>query len=440
MATGQVTGTYGTGIGPVYTYVNKKLLEIAKPYMPLHTLAQKKLIPLNSGTIGKFTRLMRLPKVTSALTEGTADTPGNVYATDFDVTVAEWGDSIAVSSLLDMTFITPALTAYTEILAISAGQSMNLELQKTLWGTAFSSAALSVHGCIGLAGERTTPGSFNQDLTANSTASTTTFGYNELFSGNLEATEGDDFKGGTITFNNPQSPNYGFARRISDSSSTSPVTITWLGAVKVAHNDANTLLYGAETARVTHFKTTGALKMTKGTDVLRAKTIRRAYSVLDSECAVPFVKGDYAIVIPPHSMSTLSEETSTGGFLDTFKYTDSGPILDNEIARTAGFRVLKETEPYLIDATAATVGNYTGTKGDMEVVFALGKNCLGACGLQGNNSIGQADTKIIVKRPGPGTTSDPTDMFSTMAWKTTWARLSLNACWGVGIVVYPNTI
>ena len=436
----QVTGTYGTGIGPTYTHIDKKLLETAKPYMPLHGLAEKKLIPLHSGKTGQFTRLMRIPKATSALTEGAADTPVKPYATDFSVTVAEWGKSISVSTLLDDTFISPALLAYTEILGINAGQTMNLELQKTLWGNAFDSAANSVHGCIGLAGERTTPGDFNQELTANSTGSTTTFGYNELFSGNLEATEGDDFKGGCITFNNPQSPNYGYARRISDSSSTSPVTLTWLGAVKVAHNDANTLLYGAETARITHFKTTGATKMTQGTDILRAKTIRRAYAVLDAECALPFVKGDYAIVIPPNSMATLAEETSTGGFLDTYKYTDTGPILDNEIARTAGFRVLKETEPYLVDATAATIGNYTGTKGDMEVVFALGKGCLGACGLQGQNNLGENDTKIIIHRPGPQTTSDPTEMFSTMAWKTTWARLSLNACWGVGIVVWPNHI
>lgn len=436
----QVTGTYGTGIGPTYTYINKKLLEIAKPYMPLHTLAQKRLIPLHSGTTAQFTRLMRIPKVTSALSgEGTVQTPSAVYATDFEVTVAQWGKPIGVSTLLDDTFITPALTAYTEILGINAGQSMNLELQKSLWNTAPGVAGTSLSGCIGLVGDRSHVGKYNEHLTSDSTGSTTTFTYNALYSGNTTWNKHADGLGGMITLNNPCSPNYGYARRISDSTSTSPASITWLGAVKVANNDANTVLYGAETARVAHLLSGTTLKLTKGTDVLRAKTIRRAYSVLDSECALPFIQGDYAIVIPPHSMATLAEETSTGGFLDTFKYTDSGPILDNEIARTAGFRVLKETEPYLIDATAATVGDYTGTSGDLEVVFALGKNCLGACGLQGQSKLGP-DTRIIIKRPGPQTTGDPTDMFSTMAWKTTWARLSLNACWGVGIVVYPNTI
>jgi len=439
MAVPQVTGTYGTGIGPTYTHINKKLLEIAKPYMPLHTLVQKKLIPLHSGKTAQFTRLMRIPKATSALSEGAALTAVAPYATDFTVTVAEWGKAISVSSLLDDTFITPALLAYTEILGINAGQTMNLELQKTLWGPALGASTTAVQGCMGLVNGRAHIGDLNEELTSDSTGTTTAFGYNTLYSGNASWTDGEDGRGGTAVFNNPHSPNYGYGRRIATSTSTSPVQFGWAGAIKTAGTAANTVLYGAETARVSHFVSGGALMLTKGTDILRAKTIRRAYAMLDAECALPFIKGDYAIVIPPNSMATLAEETSTGGFIDTFKYTNSGPILDNEIARTAGFRVLKETEPYLVDATVATVGDYTGTKGDLEVVFALGKNCLGACGLQGQSNLG-SDTRIIIHRPGPQTTADPTEMFSTMAWKTTWARLSLNACFGVGIVVYPNAI
>ena len=426
-----------TGIGPLYTYVQKKLLASAKPYMPLHTLAQKRLIPLHSGKTARFTRLMQIPIVTSAAQEATAATPVQVYATHLDTTVDIWEKAIGVSTLLDDTFITPALTAYTENLGINCGQSMQLQLQETLWAP--TGASDDVSGCIGLVNDRSAIGTMNYLCTATTTGTTTTFVDSAMYT-NMAQTEGGDHIGGMITFNNPKSQLYGTARRISDSASTTG-TVTWATATNVVPN-AKGAACGYETARVCGLGVGGAAVMTAGTDFLRAKTLRRAHAILRKECALPITGTYYAACVGPDNEAHLKgDEASAGEFIDTFRYTDNEPILTNEIGRIAGVRIMSETNPYLIDATyGSTMGDYTGTATDLQVVFVLGRDCLGVCGLQGQNDLGESDTKVIIHRPGPQSISDPTEKLCTMAWKTTFARLPLNACFGVGIVTAPTAL
>jgi len=95
----QITGTYGTGIGPTYTYIVKKALEYAKAVMPLHQFVQKRFIPLHGGKTAQFTRLLHIAPITAPLSsspgEGVAVTPVKVYAQEFTVAVDEWGKAIS---------------------------------------------------------------------------------------------------------------------------------------------------------------------------------------------------------------------------------------------------------------------------------------------------------------------------------------------------------
>jgi len=453
----QVTGAYGTGgtsaggIGPTYTYINKKTLEYAKPSMPIHQFVQKKLIPLQSGKTARFTRLMHLLPVTSAGTEGAALTTLKPYAMHFDVTVAEWENAIAVATLLDDTFITPALEAYLEILGINMGESMNLELQKTLWGEDYDQTTNTYQadvGCIGFLGDATTTdwGKWNLNWSAATSGSTTTFITAASNNDKVGGAYNDDLIGGSIVFTNPVSQNYGLGRRIFDYASSAP-TVTWKTAVKVttqANAPATTPATAdyCDTARLMCHGTaeggTGAATaLTSGTDIMKANLIRRAVGILRKEMARPIRGADFVAILGPESYHNLAEQTGSGEYIDIHKYDNHEQLLGAEVGRIAGCRIIFDNKPYKLSAT--TPFDYSAT-GGLHVSFVLGRNALGACGLQGQNTLGQEDTQVIIKRPGPETTSDPTNKFSTAGWKTTFARLSLNACHAVGIVTYPATL
>jgi len=408
----QITGTYGTGIGPTYTFVVKRLLETAKPLMPLANLAQTKTVPLHAGKTAQFTRLMTLAKVTSAATEGAAATPVAPVAQDFTVTIAEWENAISVSSLLDDTFINPLLTSYAEILGINAGESMETELQKTMAGTSTTDDAANM---LALVYDASQVGTNNKSGTATATGTTTSLT-------DTNRTEAYDFwKGGWITFTNPAEQNYGLSRKCLAFDATDDI-IYWTTAVKVATTTSTTYRIGSPGA---------TSSLTAGTDVMCADALRRCRTLLHKNKALPLSGGFYAGTVDPDNEYHLTgESTAVSGFIDVMKYADSGVLLTGELGRLGGVRMVLETTPY----EASSTSSYDYSAGGALVLnFVLGRDCLGRCGLSG-----QSDTQVITKRPGPQTTSDPTNKFCTMAWKTTFARLGLNSCWGVGLLTSPT--
>ena len=444
----QVTGTYGTGIGPVHTHIIKKLLEHAKPMMPLHTYATKKFIPLNSGKTAQFTRVMHLAPVTSAGTEGAALTAVSPYAQDFTVTVAEWENAISVSTLLDDTFINPALESYTEILGINLGESMQLELYKTLWGpnqdATTQDAAI---GCIPLVFDESALSTCNLNVLCTTSGSTTTFVSTTLYAGH--GAVNDSFIGGGFMIVDPQSPLYGKGRRISDSTSSTGVMTTTFAAVPAIPWGSNDGVTSSDTteAYVSCFGTAAggtspAMALTQGTDILNGVALRRADMLL-RKASAPGMSGAYyvALVGPKDYADLCIDADSPGGFMDTNRYTNPQAIFENEIGRLGGCIVVMDNRPYHLSETASdtTCGDYSAT-GKLGFTPVLGRGALGCVGLQGQLKVGQTDTDIIIKRPGSQTTSDPTNKFCTAAWKTTFGRLSIDGTRAVGIITFPNNL
>jgi len=448
LAAPQVTGTYGTGIGPQHTYVVKKLLDYAKPMMPLHTYATKKFIPLNSGKIAQFTRVMHLDPVTSAGSEGAALTMKEPYAQDFTATVAEWENGISVSTLLDDTFITPALVAYLEILGINLGESMQLELYKTLWGPNLDASTQDAAiGCIPLIFDESQLSTNNMNVLCTTSGSTTTFVSTTLYTGN--GALNDSYIGGGFMVIDPKSPLYGKGRRISDSTSSTGILTTTFAATPAipwGSYDGTTSSDTTE-AYCSNFGTAAgstypALGLTQGTDILNAVALRKADMIL-RKCSAPPMSGPYYVALagPKDYSDLLSDSDSPGGFLDSNRYTNPQPIFENEIGRIGGCIVVLDTRPYHLDETASatTIGDYAAG-GKLGFTPVLGKGAFGCVGLQGQLATGQSDTNVIIKRPGPQTTSDPTNKFCTAAWKTTFARLSLDGTRAVGIITYPTEL
>jgi len=299
-----------------------------------------------------------------------------------------------------------------------------------------------------LLGDATTAslGKWNLNWSAATSGSTTTFITAASNNDKVGGAYNDDLIGGSIVFTNPVSQNYGLGRRIYDYASSAP-TVTWKTAVKQttqANAPATTPATAdyCDTARLmchgsAEGATGAATALTAGTDIMTAALIRRAVGVLRKEMARPIRGADFVCIAGPESYHNVAEQTGSGEYIDIHKYDNATQLLGSEVGRIAGCRIVFDNKPYKLAAT--TPYDYSAT-GGLHVSFVLGRDALGACGLQGQNTLGQADTQVIIKRPGPQTTSDPSNKFSTAAWKTTFARLSLNACNAVGIVTYPNTL
>lgn len=422
----QVRGTYGTGVGPVYYHVRKKFLEDVYTRSSLAKLCQTKTIPLNSGEYLKLTRRMQLPLITSALTEGTKGTPQKVYAQDINVRPDTWGGSIQVSRMLQDTFISPALEAYTGQLSEQAFRSMNLELQKTILGEDADEATTlkeAEAGCILMSADADAYGTYNLTFTATTTGTTTSF-----ISSAVSATN-DEYNGGVITFTHPASQNYGLARRIENFTSGDDA-IHWTSPVKVAPSETSAS-GEAETVAVGY--NAQSLNLTAGTDVMTSSLCRRAKAMLDKHMARTFKNGFYRGSLDPENFFHLSADSGVGAWGDT-KYTTVEYIqgFPTTIMRIGGVEFLHETEPYKLAITSQY--DYSAT-GGLVLVPIMGQDALGRCGLTG-----RTDTEIKVKHPGPQTVDDPHDELHVMSWTTTFARLPLNACHCVGVLTYPNAL
>jgi len=412
-------------MGATYIHNVKKLLDVARFKMPLKQFAQIKSVPLHSGHQAKFTRLMHLAPVTASLSsspgEGTPVTYANLvspYAQTITATVAPWGNSIGISDLLNDTFINPAVTAYMEILGINAGESMNLEHQKTV---AANTTADDVAGMIAYVYDISQLATNNIRGTASAAGSTTSL---VDTTGAVASLTADIAKGGWITFTNPQERNYGLSRKILAVDATSNI-VWWTTAVNVATSTSTTY-------RIGHFGHASASTTTAGTDIMNGTAINNGVTILNMENAPTFNDGYFRMTIDPYSESHLRADTTAGGFTDAHKYIDMGNLLDGELGRFGGVRLVKETKPYRIADAAGFGYNATGV---LFCNFLMGKGALGICGLSG-----QTDTTYKIKHPGPTTTSDPNDMVHTASWKTNFGRLALNSCSAVGIITNPTIL
>lgn len=413
-------------MGATYIHNVKKLLDVAKFKMPLKQFSQIKTIPLHSGYSAKFTRMMHLAPVTQSLSaspgEGTPVTYATLispYAQEITVSVAPWGNSIGVSDLLNDTFINDLSTSFMEILGMNAGESMNLEHQKTL---AAATTTDDVAGMIAYVYDANATATNNCRGTATTTGSTTTLVDTGLAT---QYNANDHVNGGWITFTNPQERNYGLARKVLDFVSTTGV-VSWTTAVNVATTTATTYRIGCFYHDASTLST-----LTAGTDVMCMAAINNATTILNLENTPTFNDGYFRMTCDPYAEAALRNDTDAViGYTAVHKYVDQGNLLDGEIGRAGGVRIVKETKPYRITEAA---GYAYGVAGTIYCNFILGKDALGICGLSG-----LTDTQYKIKHPGPTTTSDPNDMVHTASWKTNFGRLALNATSCVGIITMPT--
>src|SRR3990167_6629996 len=109
----------------VSTYYDRSLLKAARPLLVHTRWAQVRDIPRNSSENIRFRRYTLLTANTTAVSEGVTPTGKQLAITNVDATVAQYGDFVTLSDLLQFTTLDPILTETADLLGQQAGNSLD---------------------------------------------------------------------------------------------------------------------------------------------------------------------------------------------------------------------------------------------------------------------------------------------------------------------------
>lgn len=115
-----------TQVAPgVQAFYDRNLLERAKPAEVHGRFGQKRPIAKKSGNQIKFRRYSALAAATTALTEGVTPSGSSLAVTDVTATLAQYGDYITLSDVVDMVNQDPVITEATDVLGDQAGLTID---------------------------------------------------------------------------------------------------------------------------------------------------------------------------------------------------------------------------------------------------------------------------------------------------------------------------
>lgn len=109
----------------IQTYYDKKLLERLLPNFVHFQLGQKRPIPRNGGKTIDFRKFASLAAATTPLTEGVTPTGSSITITNITATVAQYGNYVEVSDVLDMVAIDPVLDEMADVLGEQAADTLD---------------------------------------------------------------------------------------------------------------------------------------------------------------------------------------------------------------------------------------------------------------------------------------------------------------------------
>ena len=114
------------------TFYERALLERLLPQLNFYKDATKKKLPKNQGRTINFRRFNSLTAPGSSLTEGVTPDGNNLDISVITATVAQEGDWVSISDLIQMTGIDPIITETSELLGEEAGEVVDNRIQTAI--------------------------------------------------------------------------------------------------------------------------------------------------------------------------------------------------------------------------------------------------------------------------------------------------------------------
>lgn len=112
---------------------------------------------------------------------------------------------------------------------------------------------------------------------------------------------------------------------------------------------------------------------------LGAADFRRAVALLKGADVRPFDGDDFYGIVHPYAIFDVVSDNTAGGFIDVTKYTDRQAILNNEVGKLGGTRIMESTN-------VGTTGTAPATK---YYTYVVGQGAVGSISLAG-----QAPTNV----------------------------------------------
>lgn len=107
------------------TYYDKDLLDNAEPELVHRQFGQKRPLPKNNGKTIEFRSYSQLPKALTPLTEGVTPNGRSLEVNDITATIAQYGDYVEISDLLDLTGYDPNILEANKLLGSQAGRTLD---------------------------------------------------------------------------------------------------------------------------------------------------------------------------------------------------------------------------------------------------------------------------------------------------------------------------
>ena len=114
------------------TYYDDTLLDEAQPNLVHHQFGQKRPIPKGSGKKIQFRKFSSLPKALTPLTEGVTPDGRSLTVTTIEATIAQYGDYVTLSDLLELTAVDPVITETTKLCGNQAGLTMDTVIRNVM--------------------------------------------------------------------------------------------------------------------------------------------------------------------------------------------------------------------------------------------------------------------------------------------------------------------
>lgn len=114
------------------TFYDMTLIDEAAPKLVHDQFGQKRPIPRNGGKTIQFRKFSPLPKATTPLTEGVTPAGNSLNVTEITATVAQYGDFIVQSDVLELTAVDNTIVEAAKLLGNQAGATLDTVVRNVL--------------------------------------------------------------------------------------------------------------------------------------------------------------------------------------------------------------------------------------------------------------------------------------------------------------------
>lgn len=364
------------------TFYDMTLLDEAGPQLVHDQFAQKRPIPKNGGKTIEFRKFDSLPKATTPLTEGVTPNGQRLSVTAVTATVAQYGDYIAQSDMLELTALDNTILEATKILGRQAGLTLDTITREVL------NAGTNVSFCPKLSGATETPVDERSKL--DKTAKLTVDVVNQM-TAKLRAVNAPTIGGDYVAIIHPYVA-YDLMRDPE-----------WIDAHK--YSDA-TALFNGEIGKI------GGVRFVSTTE---AKVFRGIPLTAESENLTVKTNLSAGTSLAVKEKITSDDVTAFAARESDEKYI----VVDGVEYQVSALVAGNAGSASITLASAATISADKvvapiGSAGDGGAVFStlfMGQGAYGVTEVEGGG------LQTIVKQKGSAGTADPLDQRSSVGWK-----------------------